>query len=517
MSITNVRHAFQGVPEILDPYHLGSFASEPLMPPEIYDKMNAKERKEGNLVIIETRENVKGEDMNSKEKITAGNHISKKPGATTKREVTAAVIPDTNDSEVKIKEEKLNTQDTSSDYNTVIRGKAKVVLETPVETTKKEDTIDDSSNSTSTIPHAKDVTNGTSSSTNFTLPRLLSTIPNDNNTAITLVAMGGLVETYMAERCIRSIRQRGFFFGPIMLFTDSDGYKQYQETIPFMDNRTTIINSREEDLYPREETKEGQGKNQTPPLKKYAQRSMVFKRFKTHHSKYIEADPNLKDSIRFVMYVDVDNIIGSPMEIFFQEYAKMVADKYPVAVDFHRNFTLTGGNNTEQLTPKTDNSTQNDFGFMSMFRDRHLKGKMHGGLLLYDRLFETQCVNAWRNEMDTYWDSSDQIMFLRVLADYDRYRCTVFDLPRDRMNFANKRIMRDSMEERQGLRPKRYKPLQFPTFIHVTKYRVKQLNNATIHNEFVRHLLHLKGNESMTDTISWEDVVSPSASRNKTR
>ena len=378
MSITNVRHAFQGVPEILDPYHLGSFASEPLMPPEIYDKMNAKERKEGNLVIIETRENVKGEDMNSKEKITAGNHISKKPGATTKREVTAAVIPDTNDSEVKIKEEKLNTQDTSSDYNTVIRGKAKVVLETPVETTKKEDTIDDSSNSTSTIPHAKDVTNGTSSSTNFTLPRLLSTIPNDNNTAITLVAMGGLVETYMAERCIRSIRQRGLFFGPIMLFTDSDGYKQYQETIPFMDNRTTIINSREEDLYPREETKEGQGKNQTPPLKKYAQRSMVFKRFKTHHSKYIEADPNLKDSIRFVMYVDVDNIIGSPMEIFFQEYAKMVADKYPVAVDFHRNFTLTGGNNTEQLTPKTDNSTQNDFGFMSMFRDRHLKGKMHG-------------------------------------------------------------------------------------------------------------------------------------------
>lgn len=119
--------------------------------------------------------------------------------------------------------------------------------------------------------------------------------------------------------------------------------------------------------------------------------------------------------------------------------------------------------------------------------------------------------------MDTYWDSSDQTMFLRVLADYERYRCTVFDLPLDHMNFANKRIMKGSMEERQGNRPKRYKPLQFPTFIHVTKFRVKKLNNTTIHNEFVRHLLHLKGNESMTDTISWEDVVSPSASRNKAR
>ncbi len=320
MSITNMRHAFQTVPDALDPYrnHLDNFASVfgAPMTPDLNNEIRAKEGGEGISVIKETRE--------------------------------------------KINEDKLNT-------------------------TEKEDEISDPSHVNSTVGKhdanttvALEVPDETFSSLNVTLPPLLYTMPNDNNTAITLVAMGGLVDTYMAERCIRSIRRRGLFFGPIMLFTDNDGYKQYQETIPFMDNRTIIINSRDEDLYPREEPKEDQGKNQTPPLKKYAQRSMVFKRFKTHHSKYIEADPNLKDSIRFVMYVDVDNIIGSPMEIFFQEYTKMVAEKYPLAVDFHHNFTLTGGNDTEQLTPKTDKNAQNDFGFMSMFRDRHLKGRMHG-------------------------------------------------------------------------------------------------------------------------------------------
>ena len=114
--------------------------------------------------------------------------------------------------------------------------------------------------------------------------------------------------------------------------------------------------------------------------------------------------------------------------------------------------------------------------------------------------------------MDSFWDSSDQTMFLRVLDDYDRYRCTVLDLPPKHMSFATKQIMRDAMEERQGKKRKK-KSMEFPTFIHVIEYRVKRLNNATIHSKFLRHLLHLKINESLTDssTISWEEVVSPSA------
>jgi len=335
------------------------------------------------------------------------------------------------------------------------------------------------------------------------LPELLSVVPTDNNTVISLVSMGGLVNTFTVERCIRSIRQRGMFTGCIMLFTDSEGYRHYQETIPFVDNRTMVIQGRDEDLHPRELIQDGKNQSEAP-LKKYAQKSMIFKRFKTHHSKYIRGYPALADSIRFVVYVDADNIIGRKMDIFFKDYAKMVADRYPKAIAFHRNFTLTAS---------VEKSKGDAFGFMSMFRDRHLKSKMHSGILVYDRAFEEQCVNGWRNEMDTFWDSSDQQMFLRVLGDYDRYRCTVFDLPATHMNFANKRIMRDAMEERLGLRKKR-RPLEFPTFIHVTQYRVRRLNNATIHSEFLRHLLQLTTNEPMTESISWEDAVSaPSANR----
>ena len=173
-------------------------------------------------------------------------------------------------------------------------------------------------------------------------PPLLSVIPNDNNTVISLVSIGGLVETFTVQRCIRSIRKRGMFTGHIILFTDNDGNKRYQDTILFLDNQTIVIHGREEDLYPREQSNNGQGMNQTePPLKKYAQKSIVFKRFKTLHSKYIARYLALSDSIWFVVYVDVDNIIGSRMDIFFEDYTRMVADGYQKAISFHRNFTST--------------------------------------------------------------------------------------------------------------------------------------------------------------------------------
>ena len=115
--------------------------------------------------------------------------------------------------------------------------------------------------------------------------------------------------------------------------------------------------------------------------------------------------------------------------------------------------------------------------------------------------------------MDTFWDSSDQTMFVRVINDYDQYRCTAFELPSGYMSFANKQIMTDGMMEQHGTRGKRRAPLQYPTFVHVTNFRVKRLKNNTIHNDFVRHILKLKDKEMMTTSISWEDVVSPLAKR----
>lgn len=206
----------------------------------------------------------------------------------------------------------------------------------------------------------------------FELPPLLSVVPNDTNTVISLVSMGRLVDTFNTERCIRSIRKRGMFNGFIMIYTDDNGYKKYQETTPFVDktNRTIVIRSHDKDLFPTD----AQGQ-----LINYKQQTMIFKRFKTHHARYVAEYPELLDSIRFVVYIDVDNIIGTKMDTFFQHYAENVANRYPAAVQFHRNFTST----TIQPEGKQSNSSgsknQNDgFGFMSMFPDKHLKKKMHG-------------------------------------------------------------------------------------------------------------------------------------------
>jgi len=350
-------------------------------------------------------------------------------------------------------------------------------------------------------------------------PSLLSVRPNANNTVISIVSMGGLVDTFLAERCIRSIRRRGLFSGTIMVFTDNIGYNLYQNTIVPWDDKTIIIQAHEEDLHPREQNNGDLGiNNSEPQLKKYAQNSMIFKRFKTIHSKYIMEYPALSDFVRYVIYIDVDNVVGNRLDIFFEEYVNMVRVEYERATNRHQQWKLntTGAGNVDNdLATESSASNFDTFGFISMFKDKHLRGKMHGGIILYDVAFEERCVDGWRNEMDTFWHSSDQIMMLRVLGDYNRYRCTVFALPQRHMTFINKQLMIGATEERQKKRKKK-KPMQFPTFIHATKFRVNRINNATIHDEFVRHLLHLNENEQITDSVVWEDTVPSSAKRRKT-
>ncbi|MGK3753120.1 MAG: hypothetical protein ACI8RD_005427 [Bacillariaceae sp.] len=177
---------------------------------------------------------------------------------------------------------------------------------------------------------------------------------------ISLVSMGKITDTFIVERCIRSIRRRGLFLGTILLFTDNIGYQRYQRSILPWDNRTRIIEGRNEDFHPIEEIEEENEKNVTTSSvrpKKYAQETMIFKRFKTHHAKYISEDPALADSsIRYVLYVDVDNIIGAPLSVFFQDYVRTATDE------------------VEQISK---NNSDHDFSFVSMFRDKHLRGMMH--------------------------------------------------------------------------------------------------------------------------------------------
>lgn len=51
------------------------------------------------------------------------------------------------------------------------------------------------------------------------IPQLYGT-PTDENTLITLIAMGLPSNIHLTERCVRSIRARGNFTGHILIFTD---------------------------------------------------------------------------------------------------------------------------------------------------------------------------------------------------------------------------------------------------------------------------------------------------------
>mmetsp|Transcript_12783 Transcript_12783/g.36090 ORF Transcript_12783/g.36090 Transcript_12783/m.36090 type:complete len:463 (+) Transcript_12783:177-1565(+) len=337
---------------------------------------------------------------------------------------------------------------------------------------------------------------------------LLLETPGDKNTVISIVAMGRLVNGYLVERCIRSIRRRGLFNGNILVFTDQIGHDRYQTSVLSWDNRTKIIVGRDEDMHPTDPITE-------TPIR-YTQGTMIFKRFKTHHSKYIADDADLRDSVRYVMYLDVDNLVGAPLSHFFRAYADGVASEYRRASDvqqkWKQNTTLSAENAKDEKIIADVDLNHDDFGFVSMFPDAHLKRKMHSGIIVFDRKFEERCVNGWRNEIDTFKDSSDQTLFVRVLENYDRYRCVAFKLPGQYMSFAAKRIMVGAMEARQKNRKKR-KPLVLPTFIHVTNFRVKRIRNDTIHDDFIRYVLDLKDNENISDGISWEDVVPFNAER----
>lgn len=335
--------------------------------------------------------------------------------------------------------------------------------------------------------------------------------------------MGRLVDTYVVERCIRSIRLRGQFRGPIFLFTDEVGSTIYNHSMGWDKDNTFIVQGWDEDLHPTTTMAAGvvtsltdtNGNNidhqtqndhhQRPQQqpKKYAQQKMIYKRFKTHHFKYIDAllsndnkegGDSSTDNIRYVLYVDVDNMIGAPLAQFFHDYNKAILDQYEV---WQRQYHPESPMNAKQQSQPQ----QPDFSFMSMFRDTHLKGKMHSGVILYDRYFERRCTDGWRYEMDTYWHSSDQTMLLRVLGNFTQYRCLAMALPSKHLAFASKRLIRHRPEGKETL----------PTFMHITNYRTQKMTGEVhVQEDFVRHVLYLTNkDETMVDGIKWEQVVPP--------
>jgi hypothetical protein len=235
------------------------------------------------------------------------------------------------------------------------------------------------------------------------LSNLTVVLPTENNTVIALVAMGkAATASYIAERCIRSIRAGGRFTGDIILFTDGDGYEKKRQTLAF-DSKVILIQGKDEDMKPT--SADG------TRIKYAGPGHMIFKRFKTLVLEYLGDDSRF-DDVRYALYLDVDNVVANPLSQLFDDYA----------VSMSR--TLSHQNST-------------NFGYFSLWRDPGMGRKFwQGGQIMYDRYRSAGCVNAWRNEMDTVYHPQDQPLLLNVDNNFTKYTCRVFELPNQKPTFC---------------------------------------------------------------------------------
>lgn len=230
--------------------------------------------------------------------------------------------------------------------------------------------------------------------------------PDNDNTALALVAMDAATEGYIAERAVRSIRARGEFTGYIMLFTDRAGFLKYNHTLRW-DPKTIIIEGLPEDLTPRKED---------GSKIKYRRHTMVYKRFKTLPFKYLDRD-NRFDQVRYVLYLDVDSIVANKLSAFFDDYFVKMTDDYDAAK------RIVGGHGRE-------------FSYWSFWKDPGAKFQLwQGGQIMHDRQHSKGCQDAWRDQMDTVWRGMDQPLLMNMVNDFKKYQCIVFELPGDGRHF----------------------------------------------------------------------------------
>jgi hypothetical protein len=310
-------------------------------------------------------------------------------------------------------------------------------------------------------------------------------LPTDDNTVIALIAMGRAgSSSYIAERCIRSIRTSGNFSGYVLLFTDEKGHGKKKYTLS-RDPKVIVMQGLEEDMEP---------KNETGAHINYNSRGfMIYKRFKTLIPKYMDYDPRLKD-VRYALYLDVDNIVANKLSEFFNDYYEKILWEFAA--------TKAQVNNS-------------DFSFFSLWKDPGVAGVRNnywqGGQIMYDRYHSTGCADAWRNEMDTVWSAMDQPLLMNVYNNFSRYKCKIFELPDNGKHF--KLLSKSILEGKSA---------SFPTLVHITTLRTKKFNDPD-QIIFIRDALHLMDDvvqngtqHIMVENISWNDVAVPVNARGRT-
>jgi hypothetical protein len=304
--------------------------------------------------------------------------------------------------------------------------------------------------------------------------------PTNDNTLITLIAMGLKDDMYLTERCVRSIRARGNFTGYIMIFTDDKGYTKYNHTL-YWDNKIVLMKGNSEDKHPK--------KPEDGSRIKYSKHTMKYKRYKTLSTKYLQYDPRLSTTVQYILYLDIDNVVANPLSTFFNDYQRKINQEYATA-------------NVEGLSGHSLISFWVD---PVLVRRTQELPTLQGGQFMVERYHGQKCLDAWRNEMDTVRSDFDQTLLMRVTEQFDKYRCLVSLLPSKKNHFD---LLQDHVLNESD-------PDRYPTIVHISGHRARIFPEEK-QRKFLRKALELdedpttiSSSSYMVEDVPWEKVIQP--------
>jgi hypothetical protein len=122
---------------------------------------------------------------------------------------------------------------------------------------------------------------------------------------------------------------------------------------------------------------------------------MIFKRFKTLLFKYIDADPRVSSSTQYVLYLDINNVISNPLDVFFGDYHNKVND------ELQKSGVTTNLFNHSYISFWVDPVKERDH--------------FQGGQFMVHQNNGRGCLDAWRHQMDTVPMEMDQPLLMNVV------------------------------------------------------------------------------------------------------
>lgn len=206
------------------------------------------------------------------------------------------------------------------------------------------------------------------------LPKLNPPVPN--NTLIVAINMGR--ENTLAQRLVCSLRTRGEWPGYVMLLTDTkENYDQWNEDFHYHCGPVIVKQVSTKDLIPLNAS----------GLPIQYRKNLPFKRFKTMVWEYAATDWRL-DHIEYILYLDVDIVVGDPLEPFFKHTYVRLA----------RAVGLLPDKPSKVPNPKIDLANHPDISFFTAFQQRSERaGQYHTGIMFLHKDYSKGCLECWRD------------------------------------------------------------------------------------------------------------------------